>query len=54
MVGWCIGISKHAVTTAGLRDVADLVDGESLCDESLIKLVMWISHYYQDACWRSL
>ncbi len=47
MIGWCIGVSQPTRPTAGLRDVAGLVDTESLCDESLIKLVMWISHYYQ-------
>jgi primosomal protein N' (replication factor Y) len=45
--GWCIGTQYDGKSRHGLRAVAELVDDEPLCDESLVRLVMWMSHYYQ-------
>lgn len=45
--GWCIEIKLDQAASAGHREVVAVLDPEPLCDPHLVKLVMWISHYYQ-------
>lgn len=45
--GWCIELKPDQPATAGYREVVAVLDPEPLCDQHLVKLVMWISHYYQ-------
>ncbi len=45
--GWCISTQFDAKSSPGLRPIAELVDDEPLCDASLVRLVLWMSHYYQ-------
>lgn len=45
--GWCIEIKSDQASSAGHREVVAVLDSEPLCDQNLVKLVMWISHYYQ-------
>lgn len=44
---WCIETSFGTPASRRLKDVAELVDTEPLCDAPLVRLVMWMSHYYQ-------
>lgn len=44
--GWCIEINIGAAART-LKDVAEIIDQEPLCDPPLVRLVMWMSHYYQ-------
>ena len=46
-VGWCIQIQNGSPSGRRLRDVAEILDDEPLCDASLVRLVLWMSHYYQ-------
>lgn len=45
--GWCIETKRGSTVGHRLRDVAELVDEEPLCDAPLVRLVLWMSHYYQ-------
>ncbi|MEL6105639.1 MAG: DEAD/DEAH box helicase, partial [Planctomycetota bacterium] len=45
--GWCIEVKQNAATSRRLSDVAELLDEEPLCDGPLVRLVLWMSHYYQ-------
>ena len=45
--GWCIETKVGTSAGQSLRDVAELVDREPLCDPPLVRLVTWMSHYYQ-------
>jgi primosomal protein N' (replication factor Y) len=47
MVGWCTQIEALAKPKRSLRDVEEILDSEPLCDAPLIRLVLWMSHYYQ-------
>lgn len=47
LTAWCIETKQKTVRGEVFRDVVDVLDDEPLCDESLVKLVLWISHYYQ-------
>lgn len=47
MTGWCIDVKSDQPATRKQRDVIAVLDPEPLCDSHLVKLVMWISHYYQ-------
>ncbi|NND98184.1 MAG: primosomal protein N' [Pirellulaceae bacterium] len=47
ILGWCIEIKQGKAAHRTLRDVAELIDTEPLCDTALVRLVMWMSHYYQ-------
>ncbi len=47
MTGWCIETKRGAASGRSLRDVAEVVDEEPLCDPPLVRLVLWMSHYYQ-------
>ncbi len=47
IAGWCIETKIGSSGQKSLRDVAELVDTEPLCDPALVRLVTWMSHYYQ-------
>jgi len=48
MIGWCISTKFGAIKQSGkLRDIIEVLDDEPLCDPPLVRLVAWISHYYQ-------
>lgn len=47
LLGWCVDIKPKTIRGESFRDIAEVVDDEPLCDGSLVKLVLWISHYYQ-------
>jgi primosomal protein N' (replication factor Y) len=47
MVGWCIDVKRDQPTSPKMRAVIETLDPEPLCDNHLVQLVMWISHYYQ-------
>jgi primosomal protein N' (replication factor Y) len=44
--GWCIETKLGSSAGHSLRDVAEILDAEPLCDPPLIRLVLWMSHYY--------
>ncbi|MEO1527957.1 MAG: primosomal protein N' [Planctomycetota bacterium] len=46
-IGWCIELKQGSSTGRTLSDVAELLDEEPLCDGPLVRLVLWMSHYYQ-------
>lgn len=45
--GWCVAVKEGKAVHRKLRDVAECIDESPLCDASLVRLVMWMSHYYQ-------
>ena len=47
ITGWCTQIDLAAPAQRTLRDVAKVVDQIPLCDLPLVRLVLWMSHYYQ-------
>ncbi|MGI9471835.1 MAG: replication restart helicase PriA [Rubripirellula sp.] len=47
MSGWCTHTDLSATSNRALRDIAKLVDQAPLCDLPLVRLVLWMSHYYQ-------
>jgi len=47
LTGWCIETKQKTARGEVYRDVIDVLDAAPLCDDSLVKLVLWISHYYQ-------
>ena len=46
-LGWCIETQFGTVSGKKLIDVAEVLDAEPLCDPALVRLVNWMSHYYQ-------
>ena len=54
ITGWCIETKQGKAAHRTLRDVAQVIDLEPLCDAPLVRLVMWMSHYYQAPIWTSL
>lgn len=46
-IGWCTQVQIGSSSGHKLRDIAEIVDDEALCDASLVRLVLWMSHYYQ-------
>ncbi len=47
IMGWCTETKLGSSVQRSLRDVAEVIDAEPLCDPPLVRLVMWMSHYYQ-------
>lgn len=45
--GWCTAVELTTLPPQSLKEVHDVCDPEPLCDERLVKLVLWMSHYYQ-------
>ncbi|KAA5544703.1 primosomal protein N' [Roseiconus nitratireducens] len=46
-LGWCIETSIGNSSGRALSEIAEVLDDEPLCDPPLVRLVMWMSHYYQ-------
>ncbi|SMP51898.1 replication restart DNA helicase PriA [Neorhodopirellula lusitana] len=46
-LGWCVAVKEGSAAHRKLRDVAELLDDTPLCDAALVRLVMWMGHYYQ-------
>ncbi len=46
ITGWCTQIDLASSSQRSLRDIAELIDKIPLCDPSLVRLVLWMSHYY--------
>jgi primosomal protein N' (replication factor Y) len=47
MTGWCTETKLGSSAQRSLRDIGEVLDDEPLCDPPLVRLVMWMSHYYQ-------
>ena len=47
ITAWCTETKQGKAVHRTLRDVAELIDDEPLCDPPLVRLVLWMSHYYQ-------
>ncbi len=48
MMGWCIETRiGYKGKRGSLREIVEVLDDEPLCDPALVRLVLWISHYYQ-------
>lgn len=53
VTGWCVEVGTASQLKTGLRsarsmkEVSELVDSEPLCSATMVKLVMWMAHYYQ-------
>jgi primosomal protein N' (replication factor Y) len=47
IAGWCIETKLGSSSQRTLREVAEVLDDMPLCDPPLVRLVMWMSHYYQ-------
>ncbi|KAA1260758.1 Primosomal protein N' [Rubripirellula obstinata] len=47
MIGWCTETKMGSSASRTLRDVSEVLDDDPLCDAHLVRLVMWMSHYYQ-------
>jgi primosomal protein N' (replication factor Y) len=47
ITGWCIETKLGSAAQRSLRDIAEIIDDEPLCDPPLLRLVLWMSHYYQ-------
>jgi primosomal protein N' (replication factor Y) len=45
--GWCIETKTGVRPERKLSDIAQVLDDAPLCDQPLVRLVMWMSHYYQ-------
>lgn len=46
-IGWCIDTQVGTQSGKTLSDVSEVIDDEPLCDRPLVRLVTWMSHYYQ-------
>jgi len=47
VIGWCIGVETTTLPARALKDVLAPCDDSPLCNDRLVKLVLWMSHYYQ-------
>lgn len=47
MTGWCIETKIGSSHHRALSDVSEVLDDQPLCDPPLVRLVTWMSHYYQ-------
>ncbi|WP_146533162.1 replication restart helicase PriA [Rubripirellula reticaptiva] len=45
--GWCIECKLGSSASRSLKDIDQIVDHAPLCDPPLVRLVLWMSHYYQ-------
>ena len=46
-IGWCTQTQIGSSAGRKLREITEILDDEPLCDASLVRLVLWMSHYYQ-------
>ncbi|MDC0279242.1 primosomal protein N', partial [bacterium] len=47
MISWCTKVETTARGTRSLREISEIMDEQPLCDPALVRLVLWMSHYYQ-------
>ncbi len=45
--GWCVECKLGSSASRSLKDITEMVDLAPLCDPPLVRLVLWMSHYYQ-------
>ena len=46
ITGWCTETKLASSAARSLRDVGEVLDDEPLCDRPLVRLVLWMAHYY--------
>jgi primosomal protein N' (replication factor Y) len=46
IAGWCTETKLGSSASRSLRDIGEVLDEEPLCDPPLVRLVMWMAHYY--------
>lgn len=46
ITGWCTETKLGSSASRSLRDVGEVLDEEPLCDPPLVRLVVWMAHYY--------
>ena len=47
LIAWCTSVETKPNTGRSLRAITEIIDDSPLCDEPLVRLVLWMSHYYQ-------
>lgn len=47
MIGWCTETKIGSAASRSLRSILEILDEEPLCDPPLVRLVLWMSNYYQ-------
>jgi primosomal protein N' (replication factor Y) len=47
VLGWCVELVPAGKASRSMKDIAQLVDTEALCSPQMVKLVLWMAHYYQ-------
>ena len=47
MIAWCTAVEQQNQSKRSLREIVEVLDEKPLCDDSLVRLVLWMSHYYQ-------
>ncbi len=47
IIGWCTETKIGSSKQGSLREVAEVLDDAPLCDAPLVRLVLWMAHYYQ-------
>ncbi len=46
ITGWCTETKLASSAARSFRDVSEVLDEEPLCDQPLIRLVLWMAYYY--------
>ncbi len=47
IISWCIKVETNSRTSHKLREIAEILDEKPLCDDALVRIVLWMGHYYQ-------
>ena len=47
IISWCIKVETTSRTSHKLREIAEILDEKPLCDDALVRIVLWMGHYYQ-------
>ena len=47
VMGWCTEVATGKHPARAMKDVAQVIDGVALCSPNMVRLVMWMAHYYQ-------
>lgn len=47
LIAWCTHVESKTNSDRSLRGITEIIDEQPLCDQSLVRLVLWMSHYYQ-------
>lgn len=45
--GWCTEVTAGKSGARSMKEVAEVLDDHPLCSPALVKLVLWMAHYYQ-------